>query len=248
MVTAAEAFVARIPGSQGHDRLPDHQRRGRSLGRRHQARGRSCCKRARREDRLVHRRRAVQRASVPATPSRSAVAARSAVASRCTACRATWPIRSSRRTRCTCWRPALAELTQHVWDQGNELFQPTTFQISNLNAGTGAPNVIPGELKARFNLRYTPVQTQDKLRATVEEILDTARRALHASSGMSRANRSTRRPARCRRRCAKAVTARDRRAAEAQHRRRHVGWPLHRDHGRAGGGAGRDQRQHPQGQ
>ncbi len=68
--------------------------------------------------------------------------------------------------------PALAELTQHVWDQGNEHFQPTTFQVSNLNAGTGAPNVIPGELKARFNLRYSPVQTQESLRRTVEGILD----------------------------------------------------------------------------
>jgi succinyl-diaminopimelate desuccinylase len=67
--------------------------------------------------------------------------------------------------------PALAELTLHVWDQGNEHFQPTTFQVSNLNAGTGAPNVIPGELKARFNLRYSPVQTQDALKKTVEEIL-----------------------------------------------------------------------------
>jgi succinyl-diaminopimelate desuccinylase len=68
--------------------------------------------------------------------------------------------------------PALAELTQHVWDKGNKHFQPTTFQVSNLNAGTGAPNVIPGELKARFNLRYSPVQTQESLRRTVEEILD----------------------------------------------------------------------------
>ena len=68
--------------------------------------------------------------------------------------------------------PALAELTQHVWDQGNQHFQPTTFQVSNLNAGTGAPNVIPGELKARFNLRYSPVQTQESLRKTVEGILD----------------------------------------------------------------------------
>ncbi len=67
--------------------------------------------------------------------------------------------------------PALAELTSRVWDQGNEQFQPTTFQISNLNAGTGAPNVIPGELKARFNLRYSPVQTLAGLQATVEEIL-----------------------------------------------------------------------------
>ena len=68
--------------------------------------------------------------------------------------------------------PALAELTAHVWDEGNEHFEPTTFQISNLNAGTGAPNVIPGELKARFNLRYSPVQTQEGLKKTVEGILD----------------------------------------------------------------------------
>ena len=67
--------------------------------------------------------------------------------------------------------PALAELTSREWDQGNEHFQPTTFQVSNLNAGTGAPNVIPGELKARFNLRYSPVQTLETLKQTVEEIL-----------------------------------------------------------------------------
>ncbi|HTT01849.1 MAG TPA: succinyl-diaminopimelate desuccinylase [Steroidobacteraceae bacterium] len=67
--------------------------------------------------------------------------------------------------------PALAELTTRVWDQGNEHFQPTTFQVSNLNAGTGAPNVIPGELKARFNLRYSPVQTLEGLKQTVEEVL-----------------------------------------------------------------------------
>jgi len=67
--------------------------------------------------------------------------------------------------------PALAELVSRVWDQGNEHFQPTTFQISNFNAGTGAPNVIPGELKARFNLRYSPVQTLDGLKKVVEDIL-----------------------------------------------------------------------------
>ena len=67
--------------------------------------------------------------------------------------------------------PALAELTARVWDKGNEHFQPTSFQISNFNAGTGAPNVIPGELKARFNLRYSPVQTIDGLKAIVEGIL-----------------------------------------------------------------------------
>jgi len=67
--------------------------------------------------------------------------------------------------------PALAELVVREWDQGTEFFQPTTFQISNFNAGTGAPNVIPGELKARFNLRYSPVQTLDGLKETVEGIL-----------------------------------------------------------------------------
>ena len=67
--------------------------------------------------------------------------------------------------------PALAELAGRAWDEGNAHFQPTSFQVSNLNAGTGAPNVIPGELKARFNLRYAPVQTPAGLQRTVEEIL-----------------------------------------------------------------------------
>ena len=67
--------------------------------------------------------------------------------------------------------PALAELVSRTWDEGTEHFQPTTFQVSNLNAGTGAPNVIPGELKARFNLRYSPVQTLEGLKETVEAIL-----------------------------------------------------------------------------
>jgi succinyl-diaminopimelate desuccinylase len=67
--------------------------------------------------------------------------------------------------------PALAELVNRVWDQGDEHFQPTSFQVSNLTAGTGAPNVIPGELKARFNLRYSPVQSLESLKNTVEQIL-----------------------------------------------------------------------------
>jgi succinyl-diaminopimelate desuccinylase len=67
--------------------------------------------------------------------------------------------------------PALAELTTRRWDEGTEHFQPTSFQISNIAAGTGAPNVIPGELRARFNLRFSPAQTLAGLRATVEEIL-----------------------------------------------------------------------------
>jgi len=67
--------------------------------------------------------------------------------------------------------PALAELAARTWDRGNEHFQPTTFQVSNISAGTGAPNVIPGELKARFNLRFSTQQTVDGLKAAVAEIL-----------------------------------------------------------------------------
>ncbi|HWJ34639.1 MAG TPA: succinyl-diaminopimelate desuccinylase [Steroidobacteraceae bacterium] len=67
--------------------------------------------------------------------------------------------------------PALAELTARTWDQGNDHFQPTSFQVSNISAGTGAPNVIPGELKARFNLRFSTEQTIETLKATVEGIL-----------------------------------------------------------------------------
>ena len=68
--------------------------------------------------------------------------------------------------------PALAELVAMHWDQGNEFFQPTTFQVSNIAAGTGAPNVIPGELKARFNLRFSTEQTVEQLQRRVLEILD----------------------------------------------------------------------------
>lgn len=67
--------------------------------------------------------------------------------------------------------PALTELVSRTWDRGNAHFQPTTFQVSNLSAGTGAPNVIPGELKARFNVRFSTEQTVESIQATVEEIL-----------------------------------------------------------------------------
>ena len=68
--------------------------------------------------------------------------------------------------------PALAELASRPWDQGNAYFQPTSFQVANIAAGTGAPNVIPGELKVRFNLRFSTEQTVESLQRTVLEILD----------------------------------------------------------------------------
>lgn len=68
--------------------------------------------------------------------------------------------------------PAMAELVATQWDAGNEFFQPTSFQISNLSAGTGAPNVIPGEMKVRFNLRFSTEQTVEALQKRVIGILD----------------------------------------------------------------------------
>lgn len=67
--------------------------------------------------------------------------------------------------------PALAELTATRWGEGNEAFPPTSFQISNLNSGTGADNVIPGELRAVFNFRYGTASTAEGLRERVEAIL-----------------------------------------------------------------------------
>jgi succinyl-diaminopimelate desuccinylase len=68
--------------------------------------------------------------------------------------------------------PALAELVATHWDEGNEFFQPTSFQVSNIAAGTGAPNVIPGELKVRTNLRFSTEHTVESLQRRVLEILD----------------------------------------------------------------------------
>ncbi|WXL27175.1 succinyl-diaminopimelate desuccinylase [Ectopseudomonas mendocina] len=68
--------------------------------------------------------------------------------------------------------PALAELAAEHWDNGNDFFPPTSFQVSNLNAGTGATNVIPGELKAVFNFRFSTESTVEGLQQRVKAILD----------------------------------------------------------------------------
>ena len=67
--------------------------------------------------------------------------------------------------------PALVELAAERWDEGNSDFPPTSFQISNLNAGTGANNVIPGELIALINFRYCTASRAEDLRARTEAIL-----------------------------------------------------------------------------
>jgi succinyl-diaminopimelate desuccinylase len=67
--------------------------------------------------------------------------------------------------------PVLAELCGLQWDAGNEFFPPTTFQFSNLNAGTGADNVIPGRIEALFNFRYSTESKAADLQARVESVL-----------------------------------------------------------------------------
>ncbi|HUU73885.1 MAG TPA: succinyl-diaminopimelate desuccinylase [Burkholderiales bacterium] len=68
--------------------------------------------------------------------------------------------------------PALAELSAAIWDEGNEYFPPTTWQVSNIHAGTGATNVIPGELTAHFNFRFSPESTVEDLQKRTAAILD----------------------------------------------------------------------------
>src|SRR3546814_9881820 len=64
--------------------------------------------------------------------------------------------------------PALAELAARRWDDGYESFPPTSLQMSNIQAGTGASNVIPGELQMVFNLRYSPHWTAARLEAEID--------------------------------------------------------------------------------
>ncbi len=68
--------------------------------------------------------------------------------------------------------PALAELAAEVWDSGNAFFPATSFQISNIQAGTGATNVIPGTLTVLFNFRYSTETTAEALQARTQAILD----------------------------------------------------------------------------
>lgn len=68
--------------------------------------------------------------------------------------------------------PALAELAATAWDRGNEYFSPTSFQMSDIHAGTGANNVIPGSLDVMFNFRFSTESTADQLKARVRQVLD----------------------------------------------------------------------------
>ena len=68
--------------------------------------------------------------------------------------------------------PVIDELVQTIWDEGNEYFPKTSWQISNINAGTGATNVVPGFVEILFNFRYSSENTADMLKSQFEKILN----------------------------------------------------------------------------
>jgi len=68
--------------------------------------------------------------------------------------------------------PALAEMAKTQWDKGNESFPPTSFQVSNIHAGTGAANVVPGSVVVDFNFRFSTESTEDSLKSRVAAVLE----------------------------------------------------------------------------
>lgn len=68
--------------------------------------------------------------------------------------------------------PALKELTEEVWDQGNQFFPPTRLQVSNINGGTGAENIIPGQVEVQFNLRFCTELDEATIKTRTQAILD----------------------------------------------------------------------------
>jgi succinyl-diaminopimelate desuccinylase len=68
--------------------------------------------------------------------------------------------------------PAIKDMVETVWDNGNEYFPPTSWQISNMNGGTGATNVVPGEVEILFNFRFSTASTETSLKERVYAILD----------------------------------------------------------------------------
>ncbi len=171
MVTACEEFVGRHPAHPRQHRLPDHQRRGGTVDRRHSPRGRGA---ARARNETIDWCLVGEPSSESLLGDTIKIGRRGSLSGRLTVHgvqgHIAYPQFADNPIHAVA--PALAELASRTWDHGNQHFQPTTFQVSNIAAGTGAPNVIPGELKARFNLRFSTEQTVDSLKATVERILE----------------------------------------------------------------------------
>ncbi len=122
--------------------------------------------------RLLHRRRAFLGRSTGGhdqeRPPRHALRD----AHRPAACRATFAYPHLVRNPIHLAAPAIAELAATVWDRGNEYFPPTSWQASNVHAGTGATNVVPGTLELQFNFRYSTASTREGLVERMTAVLD----------------------------------------------------------------------------
>ena len=228
MVVAAEEFVAAHPQHAGSHRLPAHQRRGRPVGRRHGAGRASGCRRAASGSTacIVGEPTSVERlGDMIKNGRRGSLSGRLHGQGRAGPRRlpapGAQPDPRSWRRRWPNWRPPR-------WDDGNEYFPPTSWQVSNIHAGTGAGNVIPGELVVDFNFRFSTESTPEALKQRVHARarpprprlrarLDARRRALpHAARQPERgAARRDRRP-------------RPASTPELSHHRRHLRRPLHR--------------------
>ena len=140
---------------------------------------------------------------------------------------------------------AIAELAKTEWDRGNEYFPPTTWQISNFNAGTGANNVIPGDAHVKFNFRFSTASTLESLQTRVHGILDK-----HGVPYDLEWSYDGRPFITARGDLVDAVSTRDQDGHRHRHRavdhRRHLRRPLHRRHLPAGHRVRPDQCQHPQ--
>jgi succinyl-diaminopimelate desuccinylase len=68
--------------------------------------------------------------------------------------------------------PIIAELSEIIWDHGNDYFDPTSFQISNIDSGTGATNVVPGHLNMKFNFRFSPESSEESLQKRFITVLE----------------------------------------------------------------------------
>ncbi len=138
--------------------------------------------------------------------------------------------------------PALAELAARIWDHGNEHFQPTSFQVSNIAAGTGAPNVIPGELRGAIQSALLDRTNRRGSEANRRRDLAAPPRQIHAWNGSSPAYPFLTVPGTLSQAAARAVQEQLQITPEAHHRRRNLRRTVHRADGSAGDRTGRDQR------
>jgi succinyl-diaminopimelate desuccinylase len=137
-----------------------------------------------------------------------------------------------------CIAPALVDLCAERWDEGNEFYPPTGFQVSNIHAGTGADNVIPGSLEMLFNFRFSTSVTEDELKRRTSRILE--RHGLGFHIDWRPANPPFLTPA-------GGTEGNRRRGAGSLHRRRHLRRPFRRTHRRPGCRTRAAQRHRPQG-